>query len=282
MGGEDLPPALPDEVVDLPAWSLREAEPAQLKTSAWPQAVTREWAWGGSTGRGVRVCVVDSGIDGTHPLVGQIDGGVAISREESGATRVEEGDSVDVAGHGTACASIIRSLAPDCSLFSARVLGSGMTGRGLVLIDGVRWALEHDFDVISLSLSTTRTEFGAMLHELADSAYFRRVVLVASAHNRPVESYPWHFSSVVSVGSHRERDPWTFFYNSAPPVEFFARGVDVEVAWLGGGTLRCTGNSFAAPHIAGISALILGKHPNLTPFELKNMLYLSATNVESA
>ena len=51
----------------------------------------------------------------------------------------------------------------------------------------------------------------------------------------PVESYPWRFSSVISVGSHEEPDPLVFYANPEPPVEFFARGVDVDVAWLGGG-----------------------------------------------
>ena len=62
-------------------------------------------------------------------------------------------------------------------------------------------------------------------------------------------------------------------------MEFFARGVDVEVGWIGGGTIRATGNSFATPCIAGIAALILGKHPRLTPFQLKTVLYLISTNV---
>jgi subtilisin len=104
-------------------------------------------------------------------------------------------------------------------------------------------------------------------------------VLVASAHNMPVDSYPWRFSSVISVGSHEGTDPLQFFYNPSPPVEFFARGLDVEIAWLGGGTIRASGNSFATPHIAGICALILGKHPELTPFQLKSVLHLTATNV---
>ena len=133
--------------------------------------------------------------------------------------------------------------------------------------------------MINMSLSTTKRQFAGLLHELADSAYFRRTVLVASAHNMPVESYPWRFSSVISVGSHEEPEPDTFFYNPAPPVEFFARGVDVEVAWLGGGKIRSTGNSFATPHMSGICALILAKHPELTPFQLKNVLYLTANNV---
>ena len=56
-------------------------------------------------------------------------------------------------------------------------------------------------------------------------------------------------------------------------------GVDVEVGWIGGGTIRATGNSFATPCIAGIAALVLSKHPELTPFQLKSVLYLTATNV---
>jgi subtilisin family serine protease len=51
------------------------------------------------------------------------------------------------------------------------------------------------------------------------------------------------------------------------------------VAWLDGGRLLCTGNSFAAPHLAGICSLILSKHPMLTPFQLKTVLYLAASNV---
>jgi subtilisin len=162
---------------------------------------------------------------------------------------------------------------------SVRVLGPGSTGAGGVLLAGLRYAVEQGFDVINMSLSTTKKPFAAVLHELADSAYFRRTVLVASAHNMPVESYPWRFSSVISVGSHEEPDPFMFFYNPTPPVEFFGRGVNVVVAWLGGRQVVVSGNSFATPHIAGICALILAKHPELTPFQLKSVLYLTASNV---
>jgi subtilisin family serine protease len=104
-------------------------------------------------------------------------------------------------------------------------------------------------------------------------------VLVASAHNMPVESFPWRFSSVISVGSHESQDPMTFYFNPEPPVEFFARGLEVDVAWLGGSTLRTTGNSFATPHVTGLCALVLSKHPELTPFQLKSVLSLTANNV---
>jgi len=265
---------------ELPAWSLPEgAEDRIALPSEWPEHVTREWAWGGSTGKGVRVCILDSGVEAEHPWVGKLESAVAISVGPEQETIVEEDTEGDLCGHGTACAGIVRSLALDCSLSSVRVLGAGFTGSGDVLLAGLRHAVEQGFDVINMSLSTTKKQFAALLHDIADNAYFRRTVLVASAHNMPVESFPWRFSSVISVGSHEQPDPFTFFYNPAPPVEFFGRGVDVEIAWLGGATLRSTGNSFATPHLSGICTLILANHPELTPFQLKSVLYLTASNV---
>jgi subtilisin family serine protease len=264
---------------NLPAWSLPADAGAQIAIGVdWPERVTREWAWGDSTGEGMRVCILDSGVERGHPKVGELDGAIAV-RVHDGETSIEEDAEGDLCGHGTACAGIVRSLAPGCSLYSVRVLGAGFKGSGLALLAGLRWAVEQGFDVINMSLSTTKRQFAALLHELADSAYFRRTLLVASAHNMPVESYPWRFSSVISVGSHEEPDPLTFYYNPNPPVEFFARGVGVEIAWLGGGTIRSSGNSFATPHMTGICALILAKHPELTPFQLKSVLYLTANNV---
>ena len=264
----------------LPAWSLDAAGAAEIALAAeWPERVTREWALDGATGRGVRVCILDSGVEPDHPLVGPLEGAVAVSVDSGDDVSVENDSEGDVCGHGTACAGIVRALAPECSIFSVRVLGAGYTGSGGALLGGLRWAVGEGFDVINMSLSTTKRQFATVLHELADDAYFRRTILVASAHNMPVESYPWRFSSVISVGSHEEPDALTWFYNPRPPVEFFARGVEVEVAWTGGSTVRCTGNSFATPHMSGICALVLGKHRDLTPFQLKSVLFLTATNV---
>jgi subtilisin family serine protease len=264
---------------DLPAWSLTGASEQIRLPVEWPEHVTREWAWGGATGAGVRVCVLDSGVEPDHPLVGRVQRAVAAVREGDEIHIVEDAEG-DLCGHGTACAGIIRALAPDCDLTSVRVLGAGYTGSGKVLLAGLTWAIEQDFDVVNMSLSTTKKQYVDLLHELADRAYFNRTMLVASAHNMPVESFPWRFASVISVGSHESPDPRAYYYNPNPPVEFFARGLDVDVAWLEGGTLRCTGNSFATPHLAGICALILSKHPQLKPFELKSVLHLTASNVE--
>ena len=268
----------PDD--ELPAWSLpRDASDRIAIDNPLPARVDREWAIGGATGRGVRVCILDSGVEPSHPLVGEISSAVSISVDEEGDPVADDDTEGDLCGHGTACAGVVRGLAPEVEIHSVRVIGAGFSGSGKVLVAGLRWAVEQGYDIVNMSLSTTKRSFGETLHELVDTAYFNHSILVASAHNMPVESYPWRFSSVVSVGSHEEDDSLVFYANPDPPVEFFARGVDVDVAWLAGGSIRATGNSFATPALSGIAALVLGKHPGLTPFQVKTVLYLISTNV---
>jgi subtilisin len=263
----------------LPAWSLpAEAVEDIGLPPEWPHEVTREWAWGGSDGMGARVCILDSGVEPAHPAVGAVDA-LVVTKDEEGRLHAAPDEGGDLTGHGTACAGIIHSIAPGCELTSARVLGGGLTGAAAVLIATLQWAIEQRFDVINLSLSTSKQKYVPILHDLADAAYFRRTMLVASAHNMMVDSYPWRFSSVLSVGSHEGRDPFEFFYNPRPPVEFFAPGVDLEVAWGKDGHIRATGNSLATPHMTGICALIRAKHPSLSPFQLKSLLFLTASNV---
>ena len=84
------------------------------------------------------------------------------------------------------------------------------------MLAGLRHAVEQGHRVVNLSFSTTKRQFAEVLHELADQAYFQGTILVASAHNMPVESYPWRFSSVVSVGSHEAADPLLWYANPAP------------------------------------------------------------------
>jgi subtilisin len=266
---------------NVPAWSLTPSASEGISlASAWPDRPSREWAFGDSTGEGARVCILDSGVDDSHELVAPLDSAVAFEFGDGDEIRVVPDELGDVCGHGTACAGIVRSLAPGCSLHSVRVLGEGGTGSADLILAGLAYAVEQGFDVINLSLSTTKKRFAETLHDLADGAYFRRTVLVAAAHNMPVESYPWRFSSVISVASHEERDPLVWYANPSPPVEFFARGIDVDVAAPGGGTMCYTGNSFAAPHIAGLCALALSKHPGLTAPQVKSLLYLTATNTQ--
>ena len=142
--------------------------------------------------------------------------------------------------------------------------------------------MQEGCEIVNLSLSTPKRETAALLHDIADDAYFGRTIFVASAHNLGIPSYPWRFSSVVSVASHDGQDPFEFMYNPHPPVEILARGIDIEVAWLDGARIIAAGNSFATAYVTGICALIMAKHPGLTPFELKAILRQTASNMEKA
>ncbi len=267
---------------DLPAWSLApgDAVPAASRAD-WPAMPDRAWAFGDGRAAGVRVAIIDSGIDPRHPvLAGPLQRAVAVELGGAAGATVVADELGDVSGHGTACAGIVRALAPACELTSVRVLGPDLTGGGDALVAGLRWAIAEGHQVVNLSLSTTKARFAEALRALVDEAYFRGAMLVASAHNMPVESWPWRFAPVLSVGSHALPDGEAFFANPNPPVEFHARGLDVEVGWAGGTTIRASGNSFATPHMAAMAARVLGAHPGLRPFELKTVLHLIATNRE--
>src|SRR5207253_5562102 len=141
----------------MPAWSM----PADgyrdrpLPTSLFGD-VDPDWAWGGADGHGVRVCVLDSGVDGSHPLVAPIDRAWQVTTAEGRAPRVEPCAPEDAAGHGTACAGIIRSIAPRASISSVKVLTDGRSGSATALIAGLAFAIEEGFDIVNMSLSTAR------------------------------------------------------------------------------------------------------------------------------
>lgn len=269
-----------------PAWSqdfTREAIQELLAQGPFAD-ITPQWAWGMSTGKGIRVAVVDSGVEHDHPaLGGSVRGGVIIEYDARAKNqhRVRADDRpVDVSGHGTACAGIIHSIAPEAEIYSVRVLGRNMGGRAIQFAAGLDWAIENDMQVVNLSLSTSLEEFFGLFHDLADQAYFKNMNLVSAVNNIPEPSYPSLYSSVISVAAHEGKDPFTYYYNTKPPVEFGAPGIDVQVAWKDGQYITCTGNSFAAPHITGITALIRAKHPDLTPFQVKTVLLACAANTK--
>ncbi len=269
-----------------PAWSSQfEADALRAMPLIEPlTGIDQGWAWEGSQGEGVRVAIVDSGVEQDHPaLGGSVKKGVVITwdPEASDNVRVEEDEyPTDVSGHGTACGGIIHGIAPAAEIYSVRVLGKDMTGKAMQFAAGLRWSIDNGMHVVNLSLSTSKTEYFALFHELTDLAYFHNVVLVSAANNFPVASYPSLYSSVISVAAAEGEDPYTYYYNPSPPVEFGAPGIDVKVAWVNHGSCRITGNSFAAPHITGLAARILGKHPHLTPFHIKTILYACARNVK--
>jgi subtilisin len=227
----------------------------------------------------VTVAVVDSGVDAAHPAVGAVDRAVALHRDPQTEQVVSiEGPHDDLYGHGTACAGIIRYVAPDAAIWSVRVLGSKLTGKGFVFAAGIRWAIAQGARVVNLSLSTGREDYFGLFHQIADEAAFAGVVLVCATNNVPAPTYPAQFSSVISVAAHDGQDPFGLDANPTPPADFGAPGIDIQVPWLSGSTIVSTGNSFAAAHVSGLVARLLSKHPHLRPYEVKTVLRAVAGN----
>jgi subtilisin family serine protease len=270
-------------VTTTPAWSGAFDRGLLEEVVGLPIDDVRAWAFEGATGAGAKVAVVDSGVDADHPRVGGVAGAVAFELDPAAELGYveREGAHDDLVGHGTACAAIIRALAPDAEIYSVRVLGANLKGRGALLHAGVAWAVEHDMHVANLSLSSkSETMFGP-LHEVADQAYFSGTVLVCAANNLPGPTYPSQYASVVSVAARPGEEQLALAYNAHPPVEFGARGIDVDVAWADHGSITATGNSFAAPHVSAMVALMRSKHPWLTPLQVKAVLQAASVNSSS-
>ena len=268
-----------------PAWSWGKKSDEDVMVSDSPLLETISWtdAFEGSTGRGVKVCVVDSGIDNQHPAIaGAVVGWAEPTLDEEGNVTFNLEPHEDLFGHGTACAGIIRGIAPDVDLYSIRVLGRRLSGKAAIFSAGLRWAIENGMQVVNLSMGATVQEYYSVFHELADEAYFKGMIWVTAANNMPVVSYPSLYATSISVACYEGasfNEPIEFYYNPLPPVEFGAKGVDVKVAWRDDGYINATGNSFAAPHITGIVALLLEKHPELTAYQVKTVLRSLAKNV---
>ena len=251
-------------------------EATETSTDLWA-AIRPETLWKGRTGRGVRVAVVDSGIDTEHPdLKGKVKESVE-AVTENGKIEFRPSTSGDQAGHGTACAGIIASIAPDVDLYSVKVLGPKASGSGDMFLVGLDYAIKQKFRVINLSLGTTKRDFFAPLHDLLDRAYQAGCIVVSAANNLPYPSYPSIFSSsVVSVVKRAGGDPFNFGYRYGQVIELVAPGVEVTTTWPGGGYRQLTGNSFACPYVVGIIALLVEAYPKLTPFQVKSVLYTVA------
>ena len=245
-------------------------------TDLWSN-ILPENLWKGRTGRGVKVAIVDSGIDTKHPA---LEGKIKASFEavpEGGQIVFKPSTSGDQAGHGTACAGIITSIAPEVELYSIKVLGPTGSGTGEMFLMGVDFAIKQKMQVVNLSLGTTKRDFWMPMHDLLDRAYRERVLLVAAANNLPQASSPSIFSSsIVSVVKRAGGEPFNFGYQYGEVIELVAPGVQVETTWPGGGYRQLTGNSFAAPYITGIIALLVESRPDLTPFQIKTILYAIA------
>jgi len=268
-----------------PAWSQAfEKDLIEKIPYGFPDGrITANWAWAKASGAGVRVGIVDSGVENGHPAVAdRVRVWKSITYDRKADQLRESNDPHDDSyGHGTACAGIVRQIAPDVEIISIKVLGEDLTGNYRSLARSIEWCIENSVNVVNLSLGSKKKEHSRIFFELVEEAYFRNIFLVTAANNMPKVSYPSLFSSVFSVACNMETDPDAFHVNPSPPVEFGAPGINLKTAWLDGSYISATGNSFAAPHITGRIALILSKHPDLTISQMKSILRATARNASA-
>ena len=235
-----------------------------------------------ATGEGVRVCVIDSGVERRlleekfrrqgqqiHP----IEGAVFLAARSEPLPY----DGRQSTPHGTTVADIILTIAPRVRLFSADVFGPQGSCEVEVVIRALRWAIDvWKCKIVNLSLGVPEQRLQQVhrrqqLLRAVEEGYFKDVLIFAAAANEHplTRSYPAAFAPpLISVDKHLFDDPLQFAYQLREPIEFLAHGR----GYLGPFASE-PATSWAAPHLAGIAARILSLRPNLKPFEIKTLLY---------
>jgi hypothetical protein len=179
--------------------------------------------------------------------------------------------------HGTTVADVILTMAPRVRLYSADVFGPRGSSEVEVVIRALAWAVDvWKCKIVNLSLGIAEHRLQQLprryqLLRAVEEAYFKDVLVFAAAHNEHplTRSYPSQFAPpLISVDKSVFADPFQFAYRLHEQIEFQAHGR----GYLGPFASE-PATSWAAPHLAGISARILSLRPNLKPFEIKTILY---------
>lgn len=227
-------------------------------------------------GRGVRIAVLDTGVETSHPELANVRWADDLAIvEEDFRLQTVPGEGKDLFGHGTAVAGIIHRMAPEAEIGSFRVLGSSVDAKTTVVLQGARMAIERGYHIINCSLGCTIVDHVLRYKHWVDDAYVKGVHVVAACNNQDFSRQEWpaFFSSVIAVNMARTERDGVIYYKPGSLVEFAAQGVDVEVPWADGTIKRVTGSSFAAPKVAGMLACLLSEVPGLPPLEAKAVLH---------
>ncbi|MCG5440697.1 S8 family peptidase [Micromonospora foliorum] len=267
--------------------------PAGLDRNLGQIAAPDAWK-AGYTGKGVRVAVLDTGADFTHPdLVGRV--------ADRADFTAEGGDAVDHNGHGTHVASTIagtgaaahgqrRGVAPDAKLVIGKVLDDHGSGADSGIIAGMQWAATRA-DVINMSLGGSAPDDGNDPLSLAVDGLSRStgaLFVIAAGNSGAAISSPGSAASALTVGAVDRNDKLAGFSSRGPLVtsnvakpELVAPGVDIVAARAAGTNLQdpidryyeaISGTSMASPHVAGAAALLAQRHPDWTGERLKAAL----------
>ena len=209
------------------------------------------------TGAGVRVAILDTGMDYTHPEL-------AINYQ--GGTDIVFGDSDPFDdswnSHGTHVAGIIAAaangsgvvgVAPDTELYAVKVLDGGGFGLLSWIIQGIDWAVDSGMDIVNISIGGPDSE---ALQDACDSAYAAGLLIVAAAGNWTEVAYPAAYDSVIAVTGTDIDDQQGWFAPFGSQIEFSAPGVFIQSTSAGESYAELSGTSQAAPHVSGLAALI--------------------------
>jgi subtilisin family serine protease len=232
-----------------------------------------------ATGAGVRVLVLDSGVEAGHP---ELAGGppvrcFRVEADETGELRrVVPDDEGDVYGHGTAVASIVRRHAPGATIDSVKVIGRPV-GSSHFVVAALHWGIDQGYDVINCSFTTQEAAHGLRYKAAVDRAFCRGVQIVSACNNKEYwrVEYPGSFPTVLST-DYAAMAGLSLRRRRGQLVEFVAPGTNVRVAWQEGGYRTISGSSFAAPHVTAIVARLKELYPGWNACEVKSALYALA------
>lgn len=235
-----------------------------------------------ATGEGVRVGVIDSGVERALLEEKFRQQGQELLPIEGAVFLADQPEPLPYDGHqstphGTTVADILLTVAPRVQLFSADVFGPQGSCEVEVVIRALQYAIDvWRCKVINLSLGVPEQRLQQVqrryqLLRAIEEAYFKDVLVFAAAHNEHplTRSYPAVFAPpLISVDKHLFSDPLQFAYQLHEQIEFQAHGRGYLGPFAGS-----PATSWAAPHLAGIAARLLSLRPNLKPFEIKTILY---------
>ncbi|MDE2291404.1 MAG: S8 family peptidase, partial [Elusimicrobia bacterium] len=230
---------------------------ASSKSSTLPwgiQRVDAPAAWSRTMGQGVRVGVIDTGIDYTHPALQANYKGGYNAITGSNDPKDDHGHGTHVAGTIAAASKDIVGVAPKASLYAIKVLDKNGNGTYADIIKGLQWAVKNHMQVVNMSLGGPSSD---ALKKAIDQTLAAGVVIVAAAGNDPNApvTAPGMYPGVIAVSASTVDDQLAFFSSTGPQVAFIAPGYEITSTWLGGGTKVESGTSMATPHVAGLAAL---------------------------
>ncbi len=235
----------------------------------------------GITGSGIKVGILDTGIDYSHEDL-NVSGGTTFV---SGTT-----DYMDDNGHGTHLAGIVASLnnsvgvigvAPQVNLYAVKVLDRYGNGNYSNLIAGIDWAISNNLNIINMSLGGNNSSNA--LKAAVDRAFNAGILLIASAGNNGFNKkgnicYPAAYDSVIAVGAVDGQNNRASFSSVGRQLDLVAPGVDI-LSTIPGDYGYNSGTSMATAHVTGVAALVWEVNNNLGNINLRNILFNSSTKL---